>query len=124
MTPLVDVHSPEDLQVALDCQPVLIGINNRDLRDFSVRIETALRLRPFVPPGIKVVAESGIHTAEDAACLGRAGLDAILVGEAIVAAPDIAGKVRELAGGGVKSLAEEEGQNAAGKCQNAVGKPP
>ncbi len=103
MTPLVEVHSLEEIQVALDCHPVMIGINNRDLRDFSVRIETTLRLRPFIPPGIKVVAESGIHTAEDAACLGRAGLDAILVGEAIVSAPDIAGKVRELAGDGVQA---------------------
>jgi hypothetical protein len=76
-----------------------VGINNRDLRDFSVRLETTFRLRPYLPPGIAVVAESGINTAADVARLAEAGVDAILVGEALVTASDIAGKVRELSAG-------------------------
>ena len=98
MAPLVEVHSREELDMALRADPVLLGVNNRDLRDFTVRLETTLTLRPFVPPGVCLVAESGIHTAADIARLGEAGVDAILVGEALVTAPDVAAKVRELAG--------------------------
>ena len=98
MAALVEVHSPEDLEKALAaCRPGLVGINNRDLRDFSVNLETTLRLRPQVPPGICLVAESGIHTVEDVNRLAAAGVDAVLVGEALVAANDVAGKVRSLA---------------------------
>ncbi len=98
MAALVEVHSPEDLEKALAaCRPGLMGINNRDLRDFSVNLETTLRLRPQVPPGICLVAESGIHTAEDVKRLADAGVDAVLVGEALVAADDVAGMVRSLA---------------------------
>lgn len=103
MTPLVEVHTVEELRLALECEPALIGINNRDLRDFSVSLETTFRLRPHIPDHICVVAESGIHSADDARTLAEAGIDAILVGEALVTANDVAAKVRELAG---KSKAE------------------
>jgi indole-3-glycerol phosphate synthase len=96
MTPLVEVHSRAELDSVLPCQPVLIGVNNRDLRDFTVRLETTISLRPYVPAGVCLVAESGIHTPADIARLGSAGVDAILVGEALVTAPDVAAKVREL----------------------------
>lgn len=98
MAALVEVHSRDELEQALEVEPALIGINNRNLRDFSVRLETTLQLRPLVPPEICLVAESGIHTPLDAAQLGDAGVDAILVGEALVTAPDVALKVRELSG--------------------------
>jgi indole-3-glycerol phosphate synthase len=98
MAPLVEVHTLEELEAALAVEPVLIGINNRDLRDFNVSLETALRLRPAVPPGITVVAESGIHTPMDVERLAGAGIDAILVGEALVSAEDTATQVRLLAG--------------------------
>ncbi len=97
MTPLVEVHNGEDLGKALECQPRVIGINNRDLHDFSVRMETFTSLRPVVPHGILVVAESGIHNREDVLHLERAGADAILVGEALISAGDIAAQVRSLA---------------------------
>ncbi len=89
MTPLVEVHDEEQLASAMRCEPVLIGINNRNLHDFSVDLQTTLRLRPHVPPGVMVVAESGIQTPRDVQMLGRAGVDAILVGEALMTAADI-----------------------------------
>jgi indole-3-glycerol phosphate synthase len=100
MAALVEVHDAGELAAALQCHPRLIGINNRDLRDFSVSLETTLRLRPQVPAEVCVVAESGIHTPADVARLADAGLDAILVGEALVTAPDVAAAVRGLAEGG------------------------
>jgi len=99
MLPLVEVHSPAELDVALRLEPPLIGINNRDLGDFTVRLETAIECLPLIPPGVRVVAESGIHTPQDVRRLAAAGVDAILVGEALVTAPDVAAKVRQLAGG-------------------------
>lgn len=97
MSALVEVHNRQELDTALGCDPVLIGINNRDLHDFSVRMETTLNLRPLVPAGICVVAESGIHDRKDVDCLAQAGVQAILVGEALVTSGDIAAKVRSLA---------------------------
>jgi indole-3-glycerol phosphate synthase len=96
MAALVEVHSREELETALTCSPRLVGINNRDLRDFTVRLETTLLLRPFVPDGVTLVSESGIHTSADAQRLADEGIDAVLVGEALVTAPDVAAKVRSL----------------------------
>jgi indole-3-glycerol phosphate synthase len=98
MRALVEVHDRAELDAALACGPALVGINNRDLRDFRVRLETSLELRALVPPVICLVAESGIHTRADVARLAGAGIDAVLVGEALVVARDVAAKVRELAG--------------------------
>ncbi len=98
MIALLEIHSEAELEIALQCSPRLIGINSRDLRDFSVSLETALQLRPLVPPGIGVIAESGIHTASDVVRLAQWSFDGILVGEALVTAPDIPRRVRELAG--------------------------
>lgn len=101
LTPLVEVHNREEMDRAL-CLPGLrlLGINNRDLDTFKVTLETTETLRPLVPEGITVVAESGIFTAADVDRLEQCGVDAVLVGEALVTAPDIAGRVRELAGAG------------------------
>ena len=76
----------------------MIGINNRNLATFEVSLETTERIRPMIPSGIAVVAESGIFTAQDVKRLARANVEAILVGEALVTSDDIAAKVRELAG--------------------------
>ncbi|MBI4315021.1 MAG: indole-3-glycerol phosphate synthase TrpC [Chloroflexi bacterium] len=92
---LVEVHRRDELARALNCGATLVGINNRDLRDFSVSLDTTRTLRPLLPPGITVVAESGIGSRADAAGLG---VDAVLVGEALVRAGDVGTKVRELAG--------------------------
>lgn len=105
LTPLVEVHNEAETERALRLDSVrLIGINNRDLATFEVSLETAERLRPMIPPEIVVVAESGIFTARDVQRLAQAGVDAVLVGEALVTAPDIAGKVRELSGLNVQTF--------------------
>jgi indole-3-glycerol phosphate synthase len=97
MAALVEVHDLPELQTALACGASLVGINNRDLRTFVTSLETTRALRPHVPQGVTLVAESGIHTAQDVDRLGEIGVDAVLVGEALVTAPDVAAKVRELA---------------------------
>lgn len=99
LTALVEVHNEAELERALKIPNLqLLGINNRDLGSFDVSLETTERLRPLIPPGITVVAESGIFKAQDVARLEKVGVDAILVGEALITAPDIAAKVRELSG--------------------------
>jgi indole-3-glycerol phosphate synthase len=97
LTPLVEVHDESETERALRLNDArLIGINNRNLATFDVSLETTERIRPLIPPEIAVVAESGIFNAMDVERLAQANVDAILVGEALVTAPDIAAKVREL----------------------------
>ena len=96
MAALVEVHNQAELERILPLQSRLIGVNNRDLRDFSVDLNTCIELRQHVPADVCFVAESGIHTAADVARLAKEGIDAILVGEALVKAQDVGGKVREL----------------------------
>ena len=95
---LVEVHDETNLEKALASGAEIIGINNRDLRTFTVSLETTLRLRPRVPEGLLVVAESGIHTREDVRRLEDAGVEVMLVGEALMKAADPMMKIRELLG--------------------------
>jgi indole-3-glycerol phosphate synthase len=99
MAALIEVHSRDELLRVLPLAPRLVGVNNRDLRDFRVDLNTCLSLRPLVPPEVCFVAESGIHTRADVDRLAAAGVDAALVGEALVTAADVGAKVRELADG-------------------------
>ncbi len=96
MTALVEVHDEAEVETALKIAPKLIGVNNRNLHDFSVDLQTTARLRKNIPAEIALVAESGIHTADDVARVRDMGVDAILVGEALVTARDVGAKVREL----------------------------
>ncbi len=96
MTPLVEVHNEKEIETALGCGARVIGINNRDLTDFTVDIGTTERLRPFVPTDRIVVSESGIKTRRDIERLKKLKVDAVLIGEALMAAPDIKAKIREL----------------------------
>ncbi|MCC7362267.1 MAG: indole-3-glycerol phosphate synthase TrpC [Anaerolineales bacterium] len=99
LTPLVEVHTEDELMRVLHLPNLrLVGINNRDLGTFNIALTTTERLRPLVPAAIPVVAESGIFTAADVARLAQVDVAAVLVGEALVTAPDIAAKVRELSG--------------------------
>ena len=99
LTPLVEVHDQRELERVLKLGGLqLIGINNRDLNTFEVSLETTERLRPNIPADIAVVSESGIFNAGDVERLAEAGVDAVLVGEALITAPDIAARVRELTG--------------------------
>lgn len=99
LTALVEAHSAEEVERALRIPGLqLLGVNNRNLHTFEVRRQTALELRAQVPAEIAMVSESGIFTAEHVAEVAAAGIDAILVGEALVTAGDIGAKVRELVG--------------------------
>ncbi len=100
MDALIEVHTPAELERALACRPAVIGVNNRDLTTFEVRLETALELADRIPPGVIRVAESGIRTPQDVRRLADAGFDALLVGEALVTSPNPGEKLRELLGGG------------------------
>jgi indole-3-glycerol phosphate synthase len=97
LAPLIEVHDEAETERALHLDRIrLIGINNRNLATFDVSLKTTERLRLLIPTNITVVAESGIFSAEDVSRLAKVGVDAILVGEALITAPDIAAKVREL----------------------------
>jgi indole-3-glycerol phosphate synthase len=95
---LVEVHDRNELERALALEPELIGINNRDLRDFSVDIGRTRVLRPAIPPGVVVVSESGIGSAEQLRELERDGVDAVLIGESLMRSRDPAGALRGLLG--------------------------
>lgn len=84
MDVLVEVHNREECERALAVTPSLLGINNRNLHDFSVSIENTLALLPIVPEGTLVVSESGIHSRNDVKVLRKEGIGAFLVGEAFM----------------------------------------
>jgi indole-3-glycerol phosphate synthase len=98
MVALVEVHNQAELERALKIDPCIVGVNNRDLRTFEVDLGTTARLRPMVPADVILVAESGVHTRADVARLAAAGVDGILVGEALIRAEDLGGKIQELIG--------------------------
>lgn len=95
---LVEVHTREELALVLEAPVSLVGINNRNLTTFTTDLYTTRELSRHLPPGLPFVAESGIHTARDVEQVARWGATAVLVGEALVTAPDVGRKVRELAG--------------------------
>ncbi len=96
LQPLVECHDEEEVERALQSGAEVIGINHRDLKTFTVDTSLSVRLRPLIPQGKIIVAESGIHAAEDVKPLKAAGINAILVGEALVTAGNTAEKVIEL----------------------------
>jgi indole-3-glycerol phosphate synthase len=93
---LVEAHTAPELECALECGAPVVGINNRDLQTLRTSLETSLRLLPLIPRGRVAVSESGIFTADDVERVVAAGAHAVLVGEALVRAADVAAKVREL----------------------------
>ncbi len=99
MSALIEVHNESELERALRLGAKLIGINNRDLRTFDVDLGTTARLAGMVDEDVLLVAESGIFSAADVREMGRLGARAILVGEALMKAPDTASLVRELSRG-------------------------
>jgi indole-3-glycerol phosphate synthase len=92
---LVETHTAAEVALALQAGARVIGVNNRDLHTFNVSLETSLQLRPLIPSQVVMVAESGISSPEDVRRLADAGVDAMLIGEGLVTAPDVALKVRE-----------------------------
>lgn len=95
---LVEVHTPDEVGVALDAGAQTIGINNRNLKTLQVNGETTARLRPMIPPGVVVVSESGIENRAQIEQMERIGVDAVLIGTSLMASPDPAAKLRELRG--------------------------
>lgn len=93
---LVEVHTEEEMHLAVDAGASLVGINSRDLKRFVTDLATVERLAPMAPPGSTLVAESGIKTPEDVERVRRAGAHAILVGESLMRQSDIGAAVREL----------------------------
>ncbi len=99
MSPLVELYEPENLQRVFDAGATLIGINNRDLRTFEIDLDHTLRLRDRIADQCVLVSESGIRTRADVERLQDAGVDAILVGETLMASEDIGAAVDALLGG-------------------------
>jgi indole-3-glycerol phosphate synthase len=95
---LVELHDADQLPRVLDCGAPVIGINNRDLRTFTTRLEHTLELLPKIPADRTVVSESGIKTHADLVKLGAAGARAVLVGESLMRAGDIGAALDALKG--------------------------
>jgi indole-3-glycerol phosphate synthase len=96
MAALLEVHSAAEVERVVPLRPALLGVNNRDLRTFHTDIDTTLRLLPLIPPDVVVVSESGIHSAAEMARLHEKGVQAFLIGESLMRAPDPGLKLREL----------------------------
>ena len=94
---LVEVHTADELDRAVALGAPVIGVNNRDLQTLETSLEPSLALLPRIPKAHTAVSESGLFTREDVLRVVRAGAHAVLVGEGLVRAPDVAAKVRELA---------------------------
>lgn len=92
------MHDEAELETALKAGAEIIGVNNRNLKDFTVDFNNSLRLKKLVPPGITFVAESGIKTRDDTVKLQNAGADAVLIGETLMRSGDAAGALKQLAG--------------------------
>lgn len=115
MEPLVETHTEDEVKKALEAGARIIGINNRDLSNFTVDIRRSIELSKGIPEDVVVVAESGIKSRSHVALLEEAGIDAILVGETLMRSRDLVGVVRELRGEttevkicGIKSSQEVE----------------
>ena len=98
LSALVEVHEEREIDMALRAGARIIGVNNRNLKDFSVDPENSRRLRGRVPRNVLFVSESGVSGAGDAARLREIGADAVLVGEALMRAPDKRAKLAQLRG--------------------------
>lgn len=98
LSALVEAHDEEEIHAAINAGARIIGVNNRNLKDFSVNAENCLALRSQVPEGILFVAESGIRTAQDIEKLRKAKVDAVLIGETLMRSPDKKKMLEELKG--------------------------
>ncbi|KRM55792.1 indole-3-glycerol phosphate synthase TrpC [Lacticaseibacillus sharpeae] len=96
---IVEAHDAAEIKRALAANARIIGVNNRDLRDFSVDLHHSANLRPLVPQNVLFIAESGIKTPADTAELRAAGVNAVLIGETLMRAPDKQAAITALRGG-------------------------
>ena len=98
LSALVEAHDEAEVKTALDCGSRIIGVNNRNLKDFSVDTENSRRLRSLIPNDVIFVSESGVKTPEDVHLLRESGADAVLIGETLMKAADKKKKLNELRG--------------------------
>ena len=99
LSALVEAHDGEEVEIALRAGARMIGVNNRNLKDFSVDTENSRRLRQMIPPEVLFVSESGVGSAEDVSRLRGIGADAVLIGETLMRAADKRAALAELRGG-------------------------
>lgn len=98
MSALVEAHDSAEVKMAVRAGARIIGVNNRNLKDFTMDMDNSRRLREMIPPEISFVSESGIVTAQDVAAAQEIGADAVLIGEALMGAADKKEKLIELRG--------------------------
>ena len=98
LSALVETHDEAEVAAALRAGARVLGVNNRNLKDFTVDTENSRRLRAMIPRDVVFVSESGVRTAADVAALRDIGADAVLIGETLMRAPDKAAKLAELKG--------------------------
>lgn len=98
LSALVEAHDEEEVKTALSAGAKIIGVNNRNLKDFSVSNENSRRLRMLIPKDVIFVSESGVKSAEDIRSLREIGVDAVLIGETMMRACDKTAKLKELKG--------------------------
>ena len=96
LSALVEAHDEEEVARALRAGARIIGVNNRNLKDFTVDVKNSVRLRALIPPEVLYVSESGIRGAEDVAVLYKNGTDAVLIGETLMRSCDKAAMLQEL----------------------------
>ena len=94
----MEAHDEEEVERALKAGARVIGVNNRNLKDFTVDTENSRRLRTLIPGDVVYVSESGVQTAEDVRLLREIGADAVLIGETLMRAADKKAKLAELRG--------------------------
>ncbi len=98
LSALVEAHDGAGVEKALDAGARIIGVNNRNLKDFSVNTANSLSLRKLIPPGVLFVSESGVSSSSDIKAIRDMGADAVLIGETLMRAPDKKAKLKELKG--------------------------
>ena len=98
LSALVEAHDETEINMAVNAGARVFGVNNRNLKDFTVDTGNSKRLRSLLPPGVLFVSESGVKSAEDVAALRDIGADAVLVGETLMRASDKRAKLLELKG--------------------------
>lgn len=99
LSALVEAHDEGEVTMAVKAGARILGVNNRNLKDFSVDTDNSCKLREQIPHNVLFVSESGISCAEDVANLREIGVDAVLIGEALMRAPDKKVRLRQLRGG-------------------------
>ncbi len=100
LSALVEAHDAREIAMALEAGAGILGVNNRNLKDFQVDVSNSLKLRQQIPPGVLYVSESGVTSRRDVELLEGNGTDAVLIGEALMRSPDRRKALKELRGGG------------------------